>query len=123
MYEILIMGQHTWFVTDKDLYNESVSLYKEIDDSNEGITYLDEYEIRIREERIDEIEKSIHCDFHDCFRTHKRNEDKTYIDDVITSRKNCIKWLEDNSEFVTNMDKDYLMAFWDKYPNGAIYFG
>lgn len=118
------MGQHTWFIKDKELLKERNSLYDKLEKSDSYEEWMDEVDYRLIEERIEEIDALIDCDdFHDCFRTNKRNEDKTYIDEIIWSFEECIQWLKDNKEFVYSLNMAYVKFFWSKYPNGAIYFG
>jgi len=62
-------------------------------------------------------------EFHDVFRTNKRNKDGTYINDLIYSREDCYKWLFDNKDFVYDMREKDLNEFWSKYPDGMIQFG
>jgi hypothetical protein len=65
--------------------------------------------------------------------------DGTYTDDFITSKEECFKWLEDNKDAVGYKHVfddtpereeelrlhaiERLNEFWEKYPNGVIYFG
>lgn len=132
------MGQHTWFGKSLKLYNEETELYKKLDAHETGDIYLDEMEIYQIQYRLNEIHDENETDYHDIFRTNKRNEDKTYTDDIITSKEECDKWLEENKAFVyfsdTVFDTEeqikekkihklkWLNEFWDKYPNGVIYF-
>lgn len=122
------MGLHTWFYKDRVLYDEAKELYNKLDKADEGEIYLDELESIQIYSRLDEIEKLNDADFHDCFRTNKRNEDGTYTDDVIYSKEECDKWLQDNVTY--HFPENYkekglqlLNEFWKKYPNGVIDFG
>lgn len=119
------MGQHTWFEKDQKKYDEVMEIYERIDAHEEGITW---------EENIDGLHaqaETIHeendTNYHDVFRTNKRNEDGSYTEDEIRSRKECAEWLknnpyyhyyEDDKEMWKTLDK-----FWKENPNGLIYFG
>ncbi len=133
------MGMHTWFKKDKVLFLEQRSLYDKIDSHEREEIYLDEAELDQLWHKVNELNKLNDTDYHDLFRTSKRNNDGTYTDDVIFSRKECFAWLEDNKDFVsfrnTVFDTDeqiienknrsikMLNEFWEKYPDGVIYFG
>ncbi len=117
------MGQHTWFEKDRTLYEEQEALYKALDAHDNGETYLDELDILAINARINEIDELNNAEYHDIFRTNKRNEDGTYTEDVIYSKKECDKWLENNKHSLKEEDKHFLDEFWDKYPDGVIYFG
>jgi len=130
------MGQHTWFLKDKELYLKQSKLYDKLDLFENDEIYLDDLELNSINYEIDKISKENDVDdFHDVFRTSKRNSDKTYTDDVIFSRKECFNWLENNSSEIyfpgpplepDNNKKhaiNHLNKFWDEYPNGVIYFG
>lgn len=135
------MGMHTWFEKDKVLFLEQRKLYDKIDSHEREEVYLDESELNQLWHRVHEISELNDADYHyhDLFRTSKRNEDGTYTDDVIFSKKECFTWLEANKDFVsfknTVFDTDEqeienkkrsikkLNEFWEKYPDGVIYFG
>lgn len=133
------MGQHTWFLKSKELYLKQNELYEKLDSFEEGEIYLDDMEVYQLNHQIDEIYKENNTEYHDLFRTSKRNEDNTYTDDVIFSRKECFKWIDKpenlvsfkNTVFDTDkqekINREYsiskLNEFWDKYPDGVIYFG
>ena len=65
---------------------------------------------------------SIFCIAQSCS-TSKINEDGTYTDDVIVSKKNCDKWLENNRETIYSLNRESLDKFWEENPNGVIHFG
>ncbi len=126
------MGQHTWFYKDKQVREKEVELYKKLDRYN--LDSYESYEIVLSPSEIDEIyfelaELSLEnkTEYHNIFRTSKRKEDSTYTDDVIQSKEECDRWLEENRDTVTWEDEvegyKLLNQFWDKYPNGAIDFG
>lgn len=133
------MGQHTWFLKDKELYLKQNELYKKLDSFENDEIYLDDLEIYQLNSEIDQIDKENKADYHDLFRTSKRNVDGTYTDDVIFSSKECFEWIDKpenlvsfkNTVFETDekerVNREYsinkLNEFWDKYPNGVIYFG
>lgn len=121
---IYIMGQHTWFFKNKTHY----SLQKEIDRKwtsfDDGEIYLDDLEQSQLFEKEKELNKlNNYSEYHNCFRTSKRNEDKTYIEDEIFSKKECNEWLEENKDTIYYIDKEDLDKFWEKYPEGVINFG
>ena len=133
------MGQHTWFLKSKELYLKQNELYEKLYSFEEGEIYLDDMEVYQLNHQIDEIYKENDAEYHDLFRTSKRNGDNTYTDDVIFSRKECFKWIDKpenlvsfkNTVFETDeqekINREYsitkLNDFWDKYPDGVIYFG
>jgi hypothetical protein len=117
------MGLHTWFEKDKELFNEVNSLYEKLYKHENYEIFLDEIDIIHIEVRISEIEELNKTDFHDCFRNVKRNKDGSYTDDIIYSEEECMKYLIYNKEFIQSVNRRRLWEFWDKYPNGVIYFG
>jgi len=133
------MGLHTWFYKEKELYEEYVALNDKLYAYEINEIYLDDIEILQINHRIDEISKINDCRYHDLFRTHKRNSDGTYTNDVIYSKNECFKWLKDNREFVSYKNTVFdseeeerelkrtsykvLNKFWNEYPNGVIAFG
>lgn len=117
------MGQHTWFYKDKDKFLKMVELYKNLDKAENWEGGYDELDAEDFYHQAEELREENKADYHDCFRTSKRNEDGTYIDDIIFSKKECDKWLEDNKETVYYLDKESLNKFWEEYPNGVIEFG
>lgn len=118
------MGQHTWFCKDQDLFKKEQGLYDKIDAHENDKIWLDDLELHQIEHEIDEIHESNKAEYHDLFRTHKRNPDGTYTNDIIHSKE---QWLNDNKHLVSWNDEKVcrksLNEFWEKYPNGAIYFG
>jgi hypothetical protein len=133
------MGQHTWFIKNKELFLKQNELYEKLDAFEENKIYLDNMELLQINAEIDEIDKHNRTDYHDLFRTVKRNEDGSYTDDVIFSKEDCFKWLEINVNTISfkhcywetnEQEAKYkqealirLNKFWDEYPNGVIYFG
>ena len=126
------MGQHTWFVKDKDRHLRMNELW--------GMLFRYEDDIHILRTQIEEIEEenTATLEYHDLFRTWKRDSEGCYIDDILT-KDTYLKWLEDNKDVVSfkhlfddtaEMEEEYrvysmkrLQEFFDQYPNGAIYFG
>ena len=133
------MGQHTWFLKSKELYLKKNELNEKLDSFEEGEIYLDDMELYQLNHQIGEINKANDTEYHDLFRTSKRSVDDTYTDDVIFSRKECFEWIDKpenlvsfkNTVFDTDeqekINREYsinkLNEFWDKYPDGVIYFG
>jgi hypothetical protein len=133
------MGQHTWFLKSKELYLKQNKLYDKLDKFEKNEIYLDDLELLQINTEIDEIDEQNDAEYHDLFRTGKCNEDGTYTDDVIFSNKECFEWIDKpencvsfkNTVFDTDeqekINREYsinkLNEFWDKYPDGVIYFG
>ncbi len=122
------MGQHTWFYKDKELREKQIELFeKYLDNFDSNETMLSPSEIDKIYFELAEVSLENETEYHNIFRTSKRKEDNTYIDDVIQSKEECDRWLGENRDTITWEDevKDYklLNEFWDKYPNGAIDFG
>lgn len=118
------MGQHTWFYKNKELRELKITIYEKIEYEGESLTNSELLEL---EQKLMEIGESNETEYNDLFRTHKRNEDGSYTDDVILSKEECFKWLEENKEKVTFYDYEeslkLLNEFWEKYPDGYIEFG
>jgi hypothetical protein len=133
------MGQHTWFLKSKELYLKQNELYDKLDKFENNEIYLDDLELLQINTEIDEIDEQNDAEYHDLFRTGKRNEDSTYTDDVIFSKKECFEWIDKPENYVSfkntvfdtdeqeKINREYsinkLNEFWDKYPDGVIYFG
>lgn len=120
------MGQHTWFYKDKQLREKEIELWEKLDSYERN-------EIFLNISQIDEIHSKIYkltlqnkTEYHDLFKVSKRKEDRTYIDDVISTKEECDRWLEENKKFVYWSDekeeRSLLDKFWNEYPNGAIDF-
>lgn len=114
------MGQHTWMYTNYNAYKNR----------EEILNWFENEELLVKEE-IDIYDKAqsmlydlLKSGYHDAFRTSKRSEDGSYLEDVVlTSKEECLKWLEDNKDTIYDLYMDVLLEFWDKYPNGCIDFG
>ena len=119
------MGQHTWFYKDRKLYEEQQEIYDKLNAHEEGEIWLESEELLQLNHREDEIYRLNEAEYHDLFRTSKRDPDGCYTTDFITSQKDCKKWLEDNKDLISIEDWGYklLDKFWNKYPNGVIDFG
>ena len=133
------MGQHTWFLKSKELYLKQNELYDKLDKFENNEIYLDDLELLQINTEIDEIDEQNNAEYHDLFRTYKRNEDGTYADDVIFSKKECFEWIDKSENCVSfkntvfdtdeqeKINREYsinkLNEFWDTYPDGVIYFG
>lgn len=120
------MGQHTWFEKDKELFLKEDELHEKIYLFEKGEIWLDELDLYQINSEIEEIRRKNKTEYYNLFRTNKRELDGTYINDKIFSREECFKWINDKENKVTfeNKEKDIkqLNEFWDKYPNGVIYF-
>jgi hypothetical protein len=119
------MAQHTWFLKSKDLYLKQNELFEKLDKFETNDIYLSDLELLQIETEIDEIDEQNDAEYHDLFRTNKRNKDNTYIDEVIFSRRECFEWINNPENLVEKFEYtiDALNEFWDKYPDGVIYFG
>ena len=117
------MGQHTWFYKEKDKYLKMNELYEKMNRAENCEDGYDELDAQAFYHQAKELREENESNYHDCFRTSKRNEDGTYIEDVIFSKKECDEWLENNKETVYYLDKESLDKFWEEYPNGVIQFG
>lgn len=127
------MGQHTWFVKSKVVYLEQEELYKKLE-----ADYTGEFSYDLQVE-INKLEKENKTEYHDLFRTGKRNEDGTYTDVTLGSLVETLKYLLDPDNKVSfkrtlfdtkEVELKYqdealekLQEFWEKYPDGLIYFG
>lgn len=116
------MGLHTWFYKNKELYKETIFIYDKLDELEEqgsdDMILFEKYH-----NRLSEIDKLNDAEYHDCFRTSKREPDGSYTTDVLYSKEECLSWLEENSDKVMDLDLMLVHQFWNKYPNGVIDFG
>lgn len=117
------MGQHTWFYKDKDIFNKVDLLYSKLDEHENGLIYLTDNEVNNIWKEIDELEDFNKAEFHNCFRTSKRNIDNSHIELVLYSKEECYSWINENKEYIYKLNEQYLNEFWEKYPNGVIDFG
>ena len=117
------MGQHTWFYKEKDDYLKMIELYEKVEKAENYQDGYDELDAEAFYSEVEKLREENKADYHDCFRTSKRNEDGTYTDDVIFSKKECEEWLETNKETIYHLNKEGLAKFWKEYPNGVIEFG
>lgn len=117
------MGQHTWFYKEKDKYLKMLELYEKTEKAENYEDGYDESDAEVFYEESRKLREENEAEYHDCFRTSKRNDDRTYVDDVILGKEECDKWLENNKETIYFLDKESLDKFWEEYPNGVIHFG
>lgn len=127
------MGLHTWFVKSKAAYLEQEELYERLEND-----YTGEFSYDLNVE-IDKIEKENETEYHDLFRTGKRNLDGTYTSDTLSSLSETLEWISAPENHVTfrctvfdtqlqelkyqEEALEKLQEFWEKYPEGLIYFG
>lgn len=127
------MGQHTWFVKNKAAYLEQEELYERLEND-----YTGEFSYDLNVE-INKLEKENKTEYHDLFRTGKRNSDGTYTSDTLSSLADTLEWISNPDNHVTfrhtvfdtdTQETKYyekamvkLREFWEKYPKGLIYFG
>lgn len=127
------MGQHTWFVKNKAAYLEQEELYERLEND-----YTGEFSYDLNVE-INKLEKENKTEYHDLFRTGKRNSDGTYTSDTLSSLAETLEWISNPENLVTfrrtvfdtqMQELKYqeealikLLEFWEKYPKGLIYFG
>lgn len=133
------MGQHTWFFKSKQFYLKQKDLYEKLYLNDIHEISLNDDEILQIERQIDEIDEENNImEYHDLFRTYKRNEDGTDTDDVIFSREECFQWITNPKNRVSfkaiwcetdeqeKMNREYCLKkinnFWNNYPDGVIYF-
>lgn len=116
------MGQHTWFEKDRDLFKRQLELNKKLDAFENNEIVLSESDIDSIKLELDEIEEKNSTNYHNCFRTNKRNPDGSYLDDVIYSKQECDVWLDENNLSVYYLNEELVNKFWEEYPNGVIYF-
>jgi|JI10StandDraft_1071094.scaffolds.fasta_scaffold2418133_1 hypothetical protein len=115
------MGMHTWFYKDKELYHKYIDFCIKYDlMENDSSASLDE--LKELDEKIESMYDESKTEYHDLFRTTKREQDGTYIEDIIESKQECNNWIEENKQTIYNLNQSLLNEFWDKYPNGLICF-
>jgi hypothetical protein len=121
------MGQHTWFFKDQEILKKEDEIERKLNAHDEGEIDLDYAELNRLEYELDSLLNVYEAEYHDLFRTIKRSEDGSYTDDIILSKDDCDKWLEENCHLVSWGDEEVyrklLNEFWEKYPNGLIRFG
>ena len=126
------MGQHTWFVKSKAAYLEQEELYERLEND-----YTGEFSYDLNVD-INKIEKENNAEYHDLFRTSKRNLDGTYTSDTLSSLAETLEWISNPENHVTfrrtvfdtqlvelkyqEEALEKLKEFWEKYPEGLIYF-
>lgn len=107
------MGQHTWCYKSKQIQKEMDEIYDEYEKTSDS-SILEKY---------DELFDSNESEFHDIFRTWKKQEDDTYLEIQLNSREETLRWIDENMEFIDYLNIDKVNEFWDKYPDGFIEFG
>lgn len=117
------MGIHTWFYKNSTLHKKRMDLLEELENHYSEAKYIEKPERQQMLAEIEEIRETNRAEFHDCFRISKREADGTYCEDVICSKEECDRWLEQNAEFVHDLDRERVDEFWEKYPDGVIDFG
>ena len=117
------MGQHTWFLKDKDIFNQEQNIYKKLDKYESGEIEYDDTDYLMLQKESMRLWDENKTEFHDCFRTNKRETNGEYCLDIIYSLEECDKWLLDNKELIYYLNLDSIQEFWFKYPNGVIEFG
>jgi type IV secretory pathway component VirB8 len=128
------MGQHTWFVRYKKILLLEREIYEILEHQK-----IDEHTEKYLVDVADDLNATNNTEYHDLFRTSKRTPDGMYIEDeIISSEKECLEWInnpENKVSFANTIfdtpeqieeNKKYalekLKEFWQKYPDGAIYF-
>lgn len=127
------MGLHTWFVKSKATYLELEELYEKLENDYTGeFSYGLQFDINV-------LEKENETEYHDLFRTNKRNPNGTYTSDTLSSLAETLEWIVNPENPVSfkntvfdadEQEAEYrenaiikLKEFWEKYPEGLIYFG
>ena len=118
-----LSSQKTFFYSDKKTYLKVMDLYQKIYDNDSKLISLSERDLNSIWKKIEHYEDLIYTEYKNCFISRKRKSDGSYIDDVIFSKKECIKWIEDNKSTISIINLNKIDEFWDKYPNGVIDFG
>jgi len=122
------MSIHTWFVKSKELYLKAEELNDKLDLIESCFDKNTQSEILELESEIQYIEEQNECEYHDLFRINKKDADI-----IITSKQECFEFINNNDTFYArsgfNSDdeaKEYWLSqleeYWNKYPNGLIYF-
>ena len=89
------MGQHTWFYKDKELRKKEIELWEKLNSYDSNETMLSPSEIDKIYFELAEVSVENKTEYHNIFRTSKRKEDNTYIDDVIQSKEECDRLVKD----------------------------
>lgn len=123
------MAIHTWFVKSKELHLKSEELNDKLDLIESCLDKNTQSEILELESEIEYIEEQNESEFHDLFRINNKKD----ADAIITSKQECFDFINNNDIFYArssfNSDdeaKEYWLSqldeYWNKYPNGLIYF-
>ena len=133
------MGLHTWFAKSAEKYNELENYYNKLTAYDQGSIHMEQQEV---DELLDYIETLEEFDnsteFHDVFRTNKKNADNTYTSETISSLEDSLNWIENIENkvhykhiYTDSIEQEleykvvaikHLKEFWSKYPKGIIYF-
>ena len=122
------MGTHTWFVKSKELYLKAEELIDKLVLIESCFDKNTQSEILELESEIEYIEKQNESEYHDLFYINKK-----VADTIISSKEECFEFINNNDIFYArssfNSDdeaKEYWLSqledYWNKYPNGLIYF-
>ena len=126
------MSISTFFYKNKELYLKLSDIFDNVDS---GILVIDDDSYNNYDKQDNE---NTLREYYNIFRTWKRDADGHATSDIITSKEDCFKWLEDNASFVSYKnclwenseveDKrkarcfQKLKEFWKEYPKGCISF-
>ena len=126
------MSISTYFYKNKELYLKLSEIFDNVDS---GVLVIDDESYNNYDKQDNE---NTLREFHNIFRTWKRDADGHDTYDIITSKEECFKWLEDNASFVSYKNNcwetsdveaerkavcfDKLNKFWKEYPGGCISF-
>lgn len=113
------MGQHTWCSKHIKLY-KACHLLDDLEEPDSGMP--EEITSKVIEINLD-LWGISSSEYHDVFRSFKKESDDSYCEDIITSREACEAYLEENKKYIFNINKEQIDAFWDEYPSGVISFG
>jgi len=117
------MGQHTWFYRDKKIYDECASMHDTLDKVETGELLMPDNEYQEMNAKVEELSDTNKTDYHDLFRTWKREPSGEYTHDVIYSKEQCMSWLKENYDNVGKVNINMLNKFWEEFPDGVIDFG
>ena len=122
------MAIHTWFVKSKELHLKAEELNDKLDLIESCLDKNTQSEILELESEIEYIEEQNESEYHDLFYINKK-----VAETIITSKQECFEFINNNDIFYArssfNRDdeaKEYWLSqledYWNKYPNGLIYF-
>lgn len=114
------MGNHTWFGASAQKYHRRMEIYQLMEEHDNGNRYLDDYHALKYE--ADELYDTSRTEYHNVFRAIVHSED------IFTSYEQTLQWLLEHDHLVMYPKGDKksalkkLREFWEKYPEGIIYF-